>query len=63
MPDPKTGRYVDTDRMPFGLHKGKYLYDISDAYWRWFLKQDWSKRWPKLVEYAKVAEGEDFDDV
>jgi uncharacterized protein (DUF3820 family) len=46
----------DESIMPWGKHKGQRLGDIEDSYWKWFLEQDWSSKWPQLVEYAKLAE-------
>ena len=51
----------DSDTMPFGDHKDKPLGKVPNHYWRWFLRQDWSSRYPDLVEYAQIVE-DDVDD-
>jgi len=43
----------DDSVMPFGKHQGKRLSEISDNYWEWFVDQDWSSKWPGLVQYAE----------
>lgn len=49
-------RKHDGDIMEWGTHSGKQLGDIPDSYWKWFLAQPWSVKYPDLVEYAKVCE-------
>lgn len=51
-------RLHDDDRMPFGKYKGQRLGEVPDDYWLWFLQQEWSHKWPDLVEYAQLVEDE-----
>ena len=54
-----TKRLHDDSPMPFGKWKGTRLGEVPDAYFRWFLQQDWCDQHPDLVEYANVImEGE-----
>lgn len=46
----------DDDVMPFGKYKGQRLGEIEDSYFLWFLKQEWSSKFPDLVEYAQLVE-------
>lgn len=46
----------DESIMPFGKHKGKKLGEVPDSYWLWFLQQEWSSKYPELVEYAQAVE-------
>jgi len=48
-------KLTDDSIMPFGKHKGTRLGDVPDAYWSWFLGQDWCDDWPDLVEYANLC--------
>ena len=45
----------DDNLMPFGKWKGQRLGEVPDSYWKWFLRQDWCDRYPKLVEYANLV--------
>ena len=47
-------RLTDDDIMPWGKHIGERLGAIPDAYFRWFLAQDWCDKHPALVEYANL---------
>ena len=51
----------DDDLMTWGRYKGSRLGDIDDGYWRWFLRQPWCGEHPKLVQYARIVEGDDDD--
>lgn len=46
----------DDSLMWFGVHKDERLGDIDDGYWRWFLKQEWSSKYPGLVRYAQAVD-------
>lgn len=51
-------RLNDDTKMPFGTWVGARLGKIPDSYWRWFLKQEWSSKYPDLVKYAQLVEEE-----
>lgn len=46
----------DDDRMPIGKWKDRRLGEIPDHYWRWFIQQDWSNKYPDLLEYGQIVE-------
>lgn len=46
----------DDDLMPFGKWRNTRLGEVPDHYWLWFLKQEWSDKYPDLVAYAKIVE-------
>lgn len=52
----KPTKLNDDDRMPFGKWQGQKLGDVPDNYWRWFLTQEWSSKYPDLIEYAQLVE-------
>ncbi len=37
---------------------GTRLGEVPDHYWRWFLQQEWSSKYPDLVAYAQYVEDE-----
>lgn len=49
----------DDSLMTFGKHKGKKLGEIPDYYWLWFMEQDWAKKHPDLLAYAKLCKEDD----
>jgi len=40
----------DTDKMPFGVHKGKLLIQIPDSYFVWLWENDRAGRLKKYIE-------------
>ena len=47
-------RLNDDSPFPFGKYKGKRCGDVPDDYLRWMMKQEWSKHWPDVEEYANL---------
>jgi hypothetical protein len=43
----------DDSEFPFGKWKGNQMQNVPNDFYTWFLKQDWSSRWPAVVTYAK----------
>ncbi|HWD19106.1 MAG TPA: DUF3820 family protein [Verrucomicrobiae bacterium] len=43
---------TDNDPFPFGVHKGKPMWEVPTKYLRWFLEQDWSVKWPFVRKFA-----------
>ena len=44
--------FIDNDRMPWGIHKGRRLDSIPLDYWRWCLGQEWFQNQRDLYDYA-----------
>ena len=45
----------DSDRMPFGQHKGKRLDEVPAKYLDWLSGEDWlDKTWPALAAYIRI---------
>lgn len=43
---------TDHSKMPFGAYKDHEIGLVPFKYWRWFLEQSWSEKWPAVVTYA-----------
>lgn len=42
----------DTDKFPFGAHKGKRYADVPARYLDWAVGQSWINKWPEVVAYV-----------
>ncbi|GEM_PF-3009424 len=49
--------YSDSDRMPFGKHKGAQMMDVPADYLDWLRGQDWIVKWPKVMNYIEWRMG------
>ena len=43
----------DSDKMPFGKHRGKRMDEVPFPYWRWFLQQSWGFEHRAVYDYVK----------
>lgn len=63
MPEHDPDALTDSDLMPISSEfKGKPLRDVPDWWWKWFLRQLWCDKYPKLVQYANNVDFDDADD-
>ncbi len=50
---------TDESIMPFGVHKGKALADVPDAYFLWLWRQEWFARDRRSELYNYIKENMD----
>jgi hypothetical protein len=48
----------DTDPFPFGCHKqaGHTYGQVPASWYDWFVGQEWSRRWPKVLAYIRSTQ-------
>lgn len=44
---------TDLSAFPFGKWKGSAMMDVPSTYLDWFIGQEWSSKWPAVLEYVK----------
>ena len=50
-----TPRLDGSDRMPWGMHKGRRLDSVPLDYWQWCLNQEWFREQYDLYDYARCV--------
>lgn len=44
---------TDESPFPFGKWKGVKMMNVPSPYFDWLIGQDWSNRWPAVLDYVK----------